>query len=57
MLVSALTGVFDPPPTVLSVPWIYLAATGGAIIVALTAVSAMTIRVAQRSPVSVLNEL
>jgi putative ABC transport system permease protein len=57
MLVSALTGVFDPPPTVLSVPWIYLAATVGAITVALTAVSAMTIRLAQRSPISVLHEL
>jgi putative ABC transport system permease protein len=56
-LVSALTGVFDPPPTVLSVPWIYLAATAGAITVALTAVSATTIRVAQRSPMTVLNEL
>lgn len=26
MLVKVLTGVFDPPPDVLSVPWVYLAA-------------------------------
>ena len=26
MLVKALTGVFDPPPEVLSVPWLYLSA-------------------------------
>ncbi|MDW3689000.1 FtsX-like permease family protein [Cupriavidus sp. CV2] len=26
MLVKLLTGVFDPPPELLSVPWLYLAA-------------------------------
>ena len=57
MLVSMLSGVFDPPPSALSVPWGYLAATVAASIVAIGAVSATTARLARRSPLSVLNEL
>jgi putative ABC transport system permease protein len=57
MLVTVLTGVFDPPPTALTAPWIYLAATAAAIIVAIGAVSATTIRLARRSPLTVLGEL
>lgn len=34
MLVEILTGVFDPPPSSLSFPWIYLAAVGGIAVVA-----------------------
>jgi putative ABC transport system permease protein len=57
MLVSMLSGVFDPPPSALSVPWSYLAATVAASVVAIGAVSATTARLARRSPLSVLNEL
>ncbi|HEY2197635.1 MAG TPA: FtsX-like permease family protein [Mycobacterium sp.] len=57
MLVSVLTGVFDPPPTALSAPWIYLAATVAATIVAIGVVSAATVRLARRSLLTVLSEL
>ena len=57
MLVGVLTGVFDPPPAVLSVPWVYLAATAATIAVAIGAVSAATVRLARRSPLRVLSEL
>jgi putative ABC transport system permease protein len=44
MLVKLLTGVFDPPPDQLTVPWIYLT-----ILFAAAAVSiALAIRVAER---------
>ena len=57
MLARVLTGVFDPPPTALSAPWIYLAATVIATIVAIGVVSAATVRLARRSPLTVLGEL
>ena len=57
MLVSVLTGVFDPPPTTMTAPWIYLTATGLAGIVAIGAVSAVTVRLARRSPLRRLGAL
>ena len=35
VLVAVLTGVFDPPPAAVTVPWTYLAATAGICVVAL----------------------
>jgi putative ABC transport system permease protein len=46
MLVTVLTGVFDPPPERLSVPWPYLATT---VIVAVLAIAAAALLAAQRS--------
>ena len=57
MLVSVLTGVFDPPPTTLTTPAIYLTATALTGIVAIGAVSAATVRLAHRSPLTLLGEL
>lgn len=57
MLVSVLTGVFDPPPTALSVPWVYLGAAGAMAVLAISAVSAATVGLARRSPLTVLSEL
>jgi putative ABC transport system permease protein len=57
MLVSVLTGVFDPPPSSLSVPWAYLVATAVTTIAAIGAVSAATVLLARRSPLTVLGEL
>jgi len=57
MLVSVLTGVFDPPPAALSVPWSYLLATAAIIVLAIGAVSAATVALARRSPLTVLSEL
>jgi putative ABC transport system permease protein len=57
MLVKVLSGVFDPPPDQLSVPWGYLGvvvalAAAGLVVSALAA-----IRAARRPPLAVLREL
>jgi putative ABC transport system permease protein len=57
MLVGVLTGVFDPPPTALAVPWTYLAATAVTIVVAIGAVSAGTVRLARQTPLTVLGDV
>ncbi len=57
MLVKVLTGVFDPPPAALSVPWSYFALLGVVSTAAIAMASAVTIRRAQRAPVNVLREL
>ena len=57
VLVKALTGVFDPPPDALTVPWTYLFATAAATIVSIGAVSAATTRLASRSPAQAVREL
>jgi putative ABC transport system permease protein len=57
MLVRMLSGVFDPPPSALTVPWSYLAVTASASSVAIGAVSAAKARLARRSPLSVLHDL
>jgi putative ABC transport system permease protein len=57
MLVKVLTGVFDPPPSVLAVPWSYLTAVGVITVAALVLVSAVAVRMARRPAISVLREL
>ncbi|MFN8035993.1 MAG: ABC transporter permease [Acidimicrobiia bacterium] len=57
MLVKVLTGVFDPPPAALSVPWAYLAAVAAVSIVAVIAAALHTIRRARHAPVTVLRDL
>ena len=57
MLVKVLTGVFDPPPTHLSVPWVYIGATLLATAVPLVAVSAFMMQLASRARLQVLREL
>ncbi|MEP6625549.1 MAG: FtsX-like permease family protein, partial [Acidimicrobiia bacterium] len=57
MLVKVLTGVFDPPPAVLSVPWGYLVIVGGVAVTAVTVAALATIRRAQRAPVTALRDL
>jgi putative ABC transport system permease protein len=56
VLVRILTGVFDPPPAALSVPWAYLgvAATAGAL--AVIAASGLALRSAASLRVSALRE-
>jgi putative ABC transport system permease protein len=49
MLVAVLTGVFDPPPAAISVPWHYLAALAGLIVACLVGVSAGALLVARRA--------
>lgn len=57
MLVKVLTGVFDPPPSHLAIPWPYLAVL---VVVALAAVAAATataVRAARRAPLEALRDL
>ncbi|HTD50630.1 MAG TPA: ABC transporter permease [Acidimicrobiia bacterium] len=57
MLVKVLTGVFDPPPAALSVPWAYLVVVATVSVAAVVIASLSTIRRAQTAPVAVLREL
>jgi putative ABC transport system permease protein len=57
VLVKTLSGVFDPPPAALTVPWPYLATVAGTLLAAIAVVTAVTIRIARRPPPRVLREL
>ncbi len=57
VLVAVLTGVFDPPPDALTVPWGYLSAAATATAVALSAATGLAARRANRASTSVLREL
>ncbi|HEV7211100.1 MAG TPA: FtsX-like permease family protein [Blastococcus sp.] len=57
ILVSVLTGVFDPPPSFLTVPWGYVLGTLLATLAALALAAWNTVRLARRPPTSVLREL
>ncbi|MEU1454978.1 ABC transporter permease [Streptomyces avermitilis] len=57
MLVKVLTGVFDPPPTALSVPGAYLALMATAAVVAVLAAALNGIRRATRPAVEELRDL
>jgi putative ABC transport system permease protein len=54
VLVKVLTGVFDPPPASITIPWSYLAVLIGTIVVAAAAASMAAIRAARRSPIDIL---
>jgi putative ABC transport system permease protein len=56
MLVVVLTGVFDPPPDALTVPWVYLLGLAGTIVLSLAAGSAVVSRLATRDAVSAFRE-
>jgi putative ABC transport system permease protein len=57
MLVKVLTGVFDPPPAHLAVPWTYLAAVGLAACGAVAAATAVVIGQTNRPPIATLREV
>jgi putative ABC transport system permease protein len=57
MLVKVLTGVFDPPPSAIAVPWLYLGVVGVITVAALAGVSAAAARVARGPAIGVLREL
>ena len=50
MLVTILTGVFDPPPEILAVPWPYLALMTAAAIASMVA-AVLSTQIASRRPV------
>lgn len=57
VLVRVLTGVFDPPPDVLSVPWTYLVLVGVVGVSAVGVAGATAVARARRAPIAVLREL
>lgn len=57
MLVKVLTGVFDPPPDVIAVPWPYLAATVAAVAAALVVAALTSARASTRPAVEELRDL
>ncbi|MFD0294115.1 FtsX-like permease family protein [Streptomyces sp. NPDC127118] len=57
MLVKVLSGVFDPPPDRVAVPWAYLTVLAGVIVVALAAAAWAAARHARRPPLTELREL
>jgi putative ABC transport system permease protein len=57
MLVAVLSGVFDPPPAALAVPWGYLGTAVGLSVIAVAAVVLSGTRGLLRSPTSLLREL
>ncbi|MGH3493491.1 MAG: ABC transporter permease, partial [Sciscionella sp.] len=57
VLVAVLTGVFDPPPDQLAVPWPYLAALGLVGLVAAVAAGARVVVAARRPALEVLRDL
>ncbi|GAA0243193.1 hypothetical protein GCM10009527_044870 [Actinomadura nitritigenes] len=57
MLVKVLTGVFDPPPDHLAVPWPYLGSVAGASTAVVIAAALIALRAAKRAPLTVLRDL
>ena len=56
-LVKVLTGVFDPAPSSLAVPWLYLAVVGGIAVVSTTAAASAVVRGARRPATELLRAL
>ncbi len=56
-LVDVLTGVFDPPPDALSIPWGYLLGVAGAIIATVVAAGLITLRALRRPAIEELRDL
>ncbi|MEA2218731.1 MAG: putative transport system permease protein [Solirubrobacteraceae bacterium] len=57
MLVKVLTGVFDPPPDVLSIPWTYLGGVLALTVVAVAVAGTSTLRSLRRPAIEELRDL
>lgn len=57
MIVKVLTGVFDPPPTTLAIPWTYLLAVLAAALAAVAAAVNRAVRSARRPTVDMLRDI
>jgi putative ABC transport system permease protein len=55
--VKILTGVFDPPPEQLSIPWSYLVALGAAVVTAVAAAGVGMLRATRRPAVEIVRDL
>jgi putative ABC transport system permease protein len=56
-LVDVLTGVFDPPPDVLSIPWLYLLGVAAAVIATVYTAGLLTLRALRRPAIEELRDL
>jgi putative ABC transport system permease protein len=57
LLVKVLTGVFDPPPDVLAIPWGYLATAAGFALAATAIAAVITLRALRDPPIEALRDL
>lgn len=57
VIVRILTGVFDPPPEHLLVPWLYLAVVLLTIVVAVVLACIVIVRVARKSSIEIVRDL
>jgi putative ABC transport system permease protein len=57
MLVKVLTGVFDPPPDTLAVPWAYLGTVVALTVAAVAVAGALTLRALRRPAIEELRDL
>jgi putative ABC transport system permease protein len=57
LLVKVLTGVFDPPPDAVAVPWGYLGALLALVAGAVAAAGALTLRALSRPAIETLRDL
>jgi putative ABC transport system permease protein len=57
MLVKVLTGVFDPPPDALAIPWGYLGGVTALAVGAVLAAGSLTLRALRRPAIEELREL
>ena len=57
MLVKVLTGVFDPPPDTLAVPWGYLLGVLALTVAAVATAGAATLRALRRPAIEELRDL
>jgi putative ABC transport system permease protein len=56
-LVDVLTGVFDPPPDFLTIPWFYLIGVGAAVLVTVVLAGLITLRALRRPAIEQLRDL
>jgi putative ABC transport system permease protein len=57
MLVKVLTGVFDPPPDALAVPWLYLFVVGALVVGTVALAGALVLRALRRPPIEELRDI
>ena len=57
IIIKILTGVFDPPPPHLFIPWAYLAALGGVTCGAIAAAGTGVIRAMRRPAADIIRDL
>jgi len=56
-LVDVLTGVFDPPPDFLSIPWVYLIGVAAAVVATVLGAGLITLRALRRPAIEELRDL